>query len=79
MRKNEIKEGIEKTTEEIQSYICSINSYLGFLRHHKSFNIRKKLFNSEFFAGWTKYLKIDVFYTVVKPVEKLFPKRRAIS
>lgn len=79
MRKNEIKERIEKTTEEIQSYICSINSYLGFLRHHKSFNIRKKLFNSEFFAGWTKYLKIDVFYTVVKPVEKLFPKRRAIS
>lgn len=53
-----------KDLEDIQAHVRSINSYMGFLIHHKSYAIRRKVFeNVEYF--W-KYCYIKGKYRIVK-------------
>ena len=50
----EISEDIKKgytSKADILHYRCRLNSYLDFMRHRSSYNIRKKLFSSEYYKS----------------------------
>lgn len=38
----------ELTKEDLQYFVTSLNSYFGFFKHHKTYNIRKKIAKSEY-------------------------------
>ena len=48
----------ELTHDEIMNLYGSINSYFGFMKHYKTYKIRYKFLNSEYFKPFLKY-----FYT----------------
>lgn len=64
---NELKE------EDIDYFINSFNSYLGFMKYHKTYNIRKKLFKSEYLKPLlNKYIKVDKDYLKVIKIKDAF-------
>lgn len=50
--------GREPRLEEIEHFACCINSYIGFLMHHKTYAIRRKIGNM-ISKGWWKYIYIS--------------------
>lgn len=62
--------------------LASVNSYLGFMIHYKTFNIRRKLLEKELSPIWLKYVSIDenmkklILKEKYKPAEK---KKRKIK
>lgn len=57
---DEIKEnGLEPSLSDIEHFVSSINSYLGFMVHYKTYNIRKKILLSELMLKWQKYCYYD--------------------
>lgn len=65
------------TFDEIENFVSSINSYLGFLVHYKTFNIRKKLLLSNLMKPWLDFCyfdgkgkKIKSFYEYTKKIGK---------
>ena len=44
---------------ELQNYLSSMNSYLGILRHFKSFQFIKKLIKKEMSAWWWNYYQVS--------------------
>ena len=64
----EISEDIKKgytSKADILHYRCRLNSYLGFMRHRSSYNIRKKLFSSEYYKSIKNYLIPCDHYSMV--------------
>lgn len=55
---------------ELDEVVSSINSYLGFMVHYKSFNIRKKMLEKQWSPLWNKYI------TLSPNMEKLEIKRK---
>lgn len=53
------------TLNDVKKFINSTNSYLGFLKHYKTYNIRKKLLISSLCKPWLEYLTIDSNYLKV--------------
>ena len=59
-----IKKGYTSKAD-ILHYRCRLNSYLGFMRHRSSYNIRKKLFSSEYYKSIKNYLIPCDHYSMV--------------
>ena len=55
----------ELTLHELEYIVSSINSYIGFMIHYKSFNIRKKILTSEMAKPIWKYCYTDYNLTKV--------------
>lgn len=53
--------------ENIETYISSVNSYLGLIKHYSSYNIRKELLSS-LPKGWEMYIKPSNDFLKVKPL-----------
>lgn len=74
--------GDEPSLNEIEHFVSSINSYLGFLVNYKTFNIRKKILFSRLMDRWKKYCYIDVKLRKITPFEeytKIRGKKSKIS
>lgn len=60
----------------VDRLVASVNSYLGIMRHHLSYNIRKRLIES-IDTGWRKYIAIADDYTKIN-VRKQYSRREQI-
>jgi len=58
-RFNEIAEDHLPTKDERNSFISSVNSYLGILRHYKSYGIRKHILIESVSHLWMKHISIS--------------------
>lgn len=47
------------THNDLEHFVSSINSYIGFMVHYKTFKIRRKMFQSELFRRLYKYCYIN--------------------
>ena len=43
--------------EKLESFVSSVNSYLGLMRHYKTYKIRKKFINTRI-KKWLPYIEI---------------------
>jgi len=59
--------------EEIETFMSSINSYLGIMKHYKTYKIRKKMLNEKLSGYFWNYFYISNGY------QKLTLKRRKIK
>lgn len=59
------EEGLEPTFDDLRYVESRINSYLGFMRHYKSFNIRRNILSSKKMKPWFKYFYVDKDLTKV--------------
>lgn len=74
----------ETPSEEFLTHaVSSFNSYLGFLKHYMTFKIKKKIFISEMFKPWLKYIyyndnltKVSIFedYRTIPHKKKNYTK-----
>lgn len=53
------KKGVEPSLQEIEHMVCSINSYLGFMVHYNSFNVRKKILTGPLMRRICEYCYFD--------------------
>lgn len=60
----------------IDRLVASVNSYLGIMRHHASYNIRRRL-TAAIDDGWRKYITIADDYTKIN-VKKQYSRREQI-
>ena len=57
----------ELTNEDIQYFVTSMNSYLGFFQHHATYNIRKKIANCKWIKPFKgKYFNFSMDYKKIK-------------
>ena len=56
--------------------VASINSYLGIMRHHASYNIRQRLISS-IDDGWSRYVDVANDYTKIK-IKQQYSRRQQI-
>ncbi|MEI3545352.1 MAG: RNA-directed DNA polymerase [Alphaproteobacteria bacterium] len=63
----------------LEQVAASINSYLGFMIHYKTFKIRRRLLTEVLAPGWRKYLEIapDMSKVTIKPAYK--PVAKAVN
>ena len=47
-----------RAPEHLEAFVSTMNSYLGLMRHHRSYNIRKRLLK-ELNAEWWRYVTIE--------------------
>ena len=64
---NEVYEAYLDCYKNIETYISSVNSYLGLIKHYSSYNIRKELLSS-LPEGWEMYIKPSNDFLKVKPL-----------
>ena len=55
----ELEKNPNPSPDSIAQAVASINSYLGFMIHYKTFKIRKRMLENVLDKKWLKYLKID--------------------
>ena len=55
----ELEKNPNPSADSIAQAVASINSYLGFMIHYKTFKIRKRMLENVLDKKWLKYLKID--------------------
>ena len=69
----------KKAVKLLEQLSASINSYLGFMIHYKTFKIRRKLLTEVLAPGWLKYLEIapDMSKVSIKSAYK--PAQKALS
>ena len=48
------------TKENVEKLMCSFNSYMGFLKHYSTYNIRKRLIESGLVSVFRKYIYFSV-------------------
>jgi len=51
--------GKKPSKEDCANFLSSMNSYLGILKHYKSFKLRGKLINQHLSAEWLEYFQCD--------------------
>lgn len=67
----------EPSKDMLDEFVMTVNSYLGFMRHCNTYDIRKWLFNeSGLFTKWYKYVKVVDDYRKIADIEKERAKRR---
>ena len=54
------------TKDEKTAFMCSINSYLGILKHYKTYGIRKKMLKENFSGWWNNYFTLENQYLKIK-------------
>ena len=59
-----VSDGRIPTCDEIEHFACCINSYFGFLKHHKSYAIRRKI-GGIIEKEWWKYIYLSGHYEKV--------------
>lgn len=73
------EQGLEPTKDVIQHVVGSMNSYLGFMKHYKTFRIRRKMLTSEKMMPWYNYcyndLKLNKL-TIFKEYRKIVSKHK---
>jgi hypothetical protein len=57
------------TSEEKDHLLASVNSYLGFMRHYKTYKLRKRMLY-RMSAKWDRYMRPAKKYTKLKRVDK---------
>ena len=63
--KKMIQSGKEPTRKELEHVMSSINSYIGFMIHYKTYNIRKRVFESFLVKELNNYCSITKDYSKV--------------
>ena len=51
-----IRKNKKLTKEELQSFLCSMNSYLGIMKHYKTYKIRRKMLLNNLSAYYWNYV-----------------------
>jgi len=54
------------TQEIANDFLATINSYLGMLKHHKTYKIRMKMLREKVHNAFWNYFYISRNYTVIK-------------
>lgn len=75
----EIEQNHKPNSEFISQAVASINSYLGFMIHYKTFNIRQRLLRQLLDERWLKYFKFDDNCCKVSLKVPYKPQTKAIS
>lgn len=44
---------------KLEEFVSSVNSYLGYMKHYSTYNMRKEVFNSDLMKEWKDYIIID--------------------
>jgi len=65
-------------TNEVESFVSSFNSYMGFLKHYATFNIRKKVVLSKLMAPFYKIVYFNSSLTKMSPFRE-YSNRKTIS
>lgn len=76
---SQLKNNPENAKAILQDLVPSLNSYLGFMIHYKSYNIRKKMLEKKLAPEWKKYVIIDPEMNKVSPKEKYKPQQIKIA
>ena len=71
----EFQEKSNITIQDLQYMVSCINSYLGLLKHYKTYNIRKKILSSQYMTALGNYIYVDKNLTKVSIYEDYLPKR----
>ncbi len=66
MEQNRLIESREVTATDVEQFISSLNSYLGILKHYKTFKIRKGFIQKHLSPQWWQYCYIDGGFTCFK-------------
>lgn len=69
----ELKNNPKNAKTILNDLVPSINSYLGFMIHYKTFKIRKKLLEEKLSKAWKKYVVVDKDMNKITPKEKYKP------
>jgi len=56
---NQIANDYKGMKNNLDEVVSSVNSYLGFMIHYKSFNIRKKMLEQKWSPLWKKYIMVS--------------------
>lgn len=75
----ELSRNPKQAAKMIEQVTASINSYLGFMIHYKTFKIRRKLLTEVLSPGWRKYLEIAPDMSKVSIKQAYKPMVKAIS
>ena len=57
-RFNKVAQEHKPNKEERSSFIASVNSYLGIVKHYKSYNLRSKILDSKISPLWKKHIAV---------------------
>ena len=55
-KQNKIARDHKPSYEERDKFLCSMNSYLGIMKHYKTYKIRKRFINKYLSAWWENYV-----------------------
>lgn len=73
-RQNQIARNHKPTKEEQQAFQSSMNSYLGIMKHYKSYNLRKRMIFKRLSGYWFNHVYLSggiaKFVLKVRPVKK---------
>jgi len=58
-RQNQIARNHKPTKEEQQAFQSSMNSYLGIMKHYKSYKLRKEMIFKNLSAWWWNYVYLS--------------------
>ena len=58
-KQNEIVKQHKPNKEAQASFLCSMNSYLGIMKHYKTYNLRKKMLFKNLSAWWWNYVYLS--------------------
>jgi len=68
---NEIARDHKPTKEEKQAFMSSMNSYLGIMKHYKTYNIRKTMLKENISGWWENYFTIGNRYEKLEKKQKI--------
>lgn len=54
-----LSQGEEPTNYDIAYFVASVNAYLGFMKHRKSYNLRKNILSSKLMSPWLRYVYVN--------------------
>jgi len=66
---NQVVRDHKPTQEEIESFISSMNSYLGIMQHYQSYILRKAMLFKHVSAWWWNHVYASGGYRILKPVQ----------
>ena len=58
---NKIVEDHKPNKEEVTKFMCSVNSYLGIMKHYKTFRKRYMILTNSLSLFWLKHVKINTY------------------
>lgn len=53
------EKGLEPSLDDIEYFVGSVNSYLGFMKHYNTYKLRRKMLFSKLVRKWLEYCYID--------------------